>query len=785
MNSEQPPRRSARKEAMRAQLLAQQAKQSAQRSAASKSGANSGTKTTTRSAGVTSVAAKTKTKNTTSKTNAGKNRKNKGKFWNYPRKNLGPIHRWLPSWRFLLGSFFLFLSLGATLFLALYITTDVPDPDDFALAEKSSIYYADGTSELGSLATVNREVVPLEDIPTSLRNAVVASEDKTFYTNNGVSIPATIRALVNNLSGGPRQGGSTLTQQYAERYYTGTTLDYFGKLREAVLAIKIDKTQTKEEILGNYLNTIYFGRGSYGIEAAAKSYFGISASELNLPQSALLAAVIPAPSAWDPAKDLETAQLKYKRVLRRMLEDGWIKQAEHNDALANFPETIEPTVENTYAGPKGYLLDMIRTELIEQVGLTEAEIDLGGYRIHSTIDAKMQEAAVAAMAKLPAEREGTKSGLYSMNPENGEVFAVYGGEDYLVRQRNAATQDRAQAGSTFKYFAVLEALSQGIDPNKFYASPSSVEIAGKTFANYANRNYGSLNFAGMVKYSVNTGFLKLNQEIGASNTYQMALKLGLSADTPGLDENIGNLLGSSSVTPQEMARAYAVAANGGYLVTPHLIKEVRNTKGEVIYTADFAKQQVVSAEVAAAAAEIFKSPFESGGTASWVADSLDRTYAGKSGTSSGPVSAWFIGFTPQMVTAVDIFRVGEDGGEEILGEYAGYYVTHSMNYPLYIWRDYTVAAMAGMPELSFGSLGRWESTKTNNSETSTSNENTDTTEENTEKTETENNTEVEPSQETGTTDSSTSGETSGATDPTSSETDSTSGGSTEEENGGN
>ena len=250
-------------------------------------------------------------------------------------------HRW--ARRIGLGVLSVFLGMcmaGAGVFLYLYNTLSVPAADGLAYGQAITVSYTEDTT-----TGINREVIDTTTLPDYVSQAIVASEDSTFYTNPGIDIKGMARALVNNLSGGDRQGGSTITQQYVERYYMGQTTSYVGKLEEAVLAMKVTDEQSKEEIIGGYMNTIYFGRGAYGIEDAAEAYFGHSASELTLSEAALLAAVIPAPSAWDPAVDADTAQERWERVLDLMVEDGWITQVERDAAV--FPQTIDPDSSST------------------------------------------------------------------------------------------------------------------------------------------------------------------------------------------------------------------------------------------------------------------------------------------------------------------------------------------------------------------------------------------------------------------------------------------------------
>ena len=250
----------------------------------------------------------------------------KRRFFNYPRAGKGRIHRWIPSWRFVLGTFLLGVLSIIGAFMWAYNTIKVPSPSEFALAQTTTVYYADGSTEMGKFAEINRESVDASSLPEYVGNSVVASEDRSFYSNKGVDPKGIARALVNNLRGGDTQGASTLTQQYVKNYYVDTTSSYSGKFRQAIMAIKIDREKSKKDILGDYLNTVYFGRGAYGIEAASKAFFNKSAKDLTPSEAALLARILPSPSAWDPDEDPDKAQERWARVLQFMADDGYITQ---------------------------------------------------------------------------------------------------------------------------------------------------------------------------------------------------------------------------------------------------------------------------------------------------------------------------------------------------------------------------------------------------------------------------------------------------------------------------
>ncbi|MBE6483865.1 MAG: penicillin-binding protein [Actinomycetaceae bacterium] len=629
-------------------------------------------------------------------TRRGKVKPARKRGWNYPRQGYGPIHRWLPSWRVVLGTFLGSIALLVGTFVALYITIDVPEPDDFALAETTKVYYSDGSTEMGSFADYDRESVALSDLPDVVPHAVIASEDRSFYSNNGIDIKGILRALINNVSGGAQQGGSTLTQQYVERYYLGTTTGYAGKIKEAILALKIDREQSKDEILENYLNTIYFGRGAYGIEVAAQKYFGIHASELNLSQAALLAGIIPAPSSGDPAVNPEYAQQRWQRVLNLMVQDGYCTQEEAD--AAEFPETIEPVASNDYAGPNGYLLSTVTSELVASGEFTEDELSTMGLQIVTTIDQEKQEAAVAAVDNLPEDRpENNYVGLVSVDPRNGEIYAMYGGADYLVRQRNAVTQDVAQGGSTFKPFALLAALDQDMSVNTRYDSSSPKVIDGLEIENFDSSSRGNINLVTATMYSVNTVYVQLNKDVGPENTRAVAVQAGIPEDTAGLDDTLTNVLGSASPHPIDTAKAYATFAAGGVQHDPHIVREVRDRDGNVIYSADTEGTRVFEENTIAQLNYVLQQVTTPGATGA-TAGQLGRPVAGKTGTSTGPVSAWFCGYIPQMVTVVNMYQIGEDGSEEVLtgfGDYTNIGIGGG-SFPAQIWLDYMQVATADM-----------------------------------------------------------------------------------------
>ena len=627
-------------------------------------------------------------------------------FLNYPRAGKEGASRWVPSWRIFALLLTLVVAAGAILFAVAWVTIDIPEADEVAVSETTEVFYADTTTKMGEFAEFNRDSVPLDTLPAHVGNAVVASEDRRFYENNGVDLVGTTRALVNNLQGKPTQGGSTLTQQYVERYYMGTTTSYVGKFKEAILALKINLEQPKEQVLENYLNTIYFGRGAYGIEIAAQEYFGKNAADLTLAESALLAGIIPAPSNWDPAKNPERAEARWNRVLDLMVEDGWITAEER--AAQNFPTTVDPSQSDTYAGPQGYLLDMVRTELAARADITEAEIDRAGYDIVTTINPAWQQAAVDAVAALPESRpESNHVGLVSVDPRTGAIVALYGGEDYLTRARNAVTQDRAQAGSIFKPFTMVAALEEGATLNRIYTSNSPMRIAGwgdQQVRNFLNHSWGNINMLSATANSVNTYYAQLNRDVGPEATVDAAVRAGIPEDTPGLEPYPSNVLGPSSPRPIDIARAYSTFANNGVRHEPFIVTTVTDRDGNVIYNGGDAGTQEFDAQVTADATYAMTRVIREGSGSR--VDVLGRPIAGKTGTSNDNRSAWFVGYIPQMVTVVAMYETDEAGNEAPLTNFGGVRGITGSTFPATVWRDYMRVATDDMEVEQFPERSR-------------------------------------------------------------------------------
>ncbi|EPI55046.1 transglycosylase, partial [Gardnerella pickettii JCP7659] len=515
----------------------------------------------------------------------------------------------------------------------MYVTTDIPQPDKIAMADKTKVYYADGKTEIGSFAEQNREIINCSVLKPYVGNAIIASENRSFYKDGGIDLKGIGRAIIHNVTSKGRWGGSTITQQYAERYYLGETKTYLGKLHEAILALKIAQTQDKNTVLCNYMNTIYLGRGAYGIQAAAKAYFGVEAKDLTLSQAAMLAGIIPAPSSWDPAIMPKEANIRFKRVLRIMLKDKYITSEEYKNA--KMPQTINQTKQNMYAGPQGYLLQMVRSELTSGGAFTKEDLDTGGYRIITTIDKAKQDLMFNVASPTAGARgitpQGVQTGAMSVNPKDGSIISVYAGDDYLSKPLNNATQALYEPGSTMKPFALIGAIQAGTNLNTLFNGNTGLKFRGidKPVNNFANTNWGMINLYKATANSVNTPFMALQEKLGQKGVANTAVMAGLNAQRVN-GKNPFTVLGNDPVHISEIARAYSTIANQGRRPDLHIVSSVKNPDGKEFYRAPTVGKQVFAAADMALAIKAMQGVVQYG--TSPEVRGVGKPIAGKSGT---------------------------------------------------------------------------------------------------------------------------------------------------------
>lgn len=615
------------------------------------------------------------------------------------KRPAAPKRRW---WLRILLAVVAVVGLCLAAFAIAVAMITVPTPSEIATSEATIVYWNDGATELGRLGDSTRRSVPLSDVPIDVQNAVLAAEDRDFYAHGGISPAGIARAAVSNVTGGGgTQGGSTITQQYAKNAFLTQERSWNRKLKEALLAFKLETTVSKNEILANYLNSSYFGRGAYGIEAASLAYFGVPSTQLTIPQGAMLAALLKSPSTFDPVENRERLEQRWNYVLDGMVDKDWLPAQDRK--RMNFPEVIEPKQKNRLGGQTGYLLNAVTAELVS-LGFDEQEVQRGGLRITSTFDQQAEKAATQAVRKFGPKTgtEGLRIGLASVEPATGRVIAMYGGKDFVNDQINNATQPFAQAGSTFKPFALAAAAEKGLSLYSTWPGNSPTTINDYTFENYGNKSYGTVSLLTATEYSINSAYVTLENELGVDSVVDATLRAGIPESTPGLNLESPDLtfvLGTASPSALDVAGSYATFASGGQHAKPTFIDSVKGLNGGLLYERANPVQQVFSADVAHTVSYALSKVVTNGtGRAALL---LERPAAAKTGTTDDNKSAWFSGYTPELATSVVFAKEDASGRPISMSGTGGLESVTGGSYPAAIWTAYMKAVLDGTPVQEF------------------------------------------------------------------------------------
>ena len=590
---------------------------------------------------------------------------------------------------------------GSTLFALAWFTVDIPDPNAYVNSQATVIQYSNG-QEIGRIGAQNRQILPLAKIPLRLRYAVMAAEDKNFYSNRAFSVTGLISAVADNvLTFGNGRGGSTITQQYAKTAFLTPERSIQRKVKELVIALKLENAMTKDQILENYLNTIYFGRGSYGVQTAAQQYFNRNANQLSISQSAVIASILRSPGLYDPAlggDNQRRIEARFKYVIEGMLQEKWITEEEA--AAAKLPVIAPRTAGGSLSGPKGYIIDAALKEL-SKLGFSNEQLMVGGYVIKTTIVQKAQTSAVDAVNKLSPKDapENLHIGLVAIRPGTGEIISMYGGKDYVVRQLNDATQSIALAGSTFKPFALIAALEAGIPLTSMWNgdSPQTFDDLGRPYIvkNYGDEGWGQTDLLNATQHSINTVYVPLGMKAGLDKVVDVARRSGIPESvamipTPSVS------LGVASPHVIDVANSYATFAANGIYAKPYLIASVAGPNKGILYEGKPETREAFSAEVAADLTYALKSVVNGGTGAAALA--LGRPAAGKTGTSQSNASAWFSAYTPELAASVALFR---DSASESLNGIGGLTSVTGGSFPARIWTAFMKGALKGEPITEF------------------------------------------------------------------------------------
>jgi len=606
-------------------------------------------------------------------------------------------------------------------------TAVIPDLDLDALddyAVRSYVYDSEG----GLIDTLkgpeNRQPVSLAYVPKNVQDAILAVEDADFYRHGGFNLRSTTRALLENVSeGGVVQGGSTITQQLVKNALLTSDQDLDRKTAEATLALRLERELTKEEILETYLNTIYFGSGAYGVQAAAETYWGVDVSALGWAEAAMLAALISNPTAYDPTLRPDEAKRQRAIALERMARLDLITAEEARDfARAPLPKrrcTIDPvTLEETCGlgviapPPRDYFLEDVKQMLLDDprynIGATNEEREQavfgGGLKIYTTLDPAAQFAAQAAVTRvLPPNDRGVTAATVSVENATGAVRAMVGGPGFETYKYNIATNEFGRpTGSTFKTFVLLTALEQGGVPNDTIGGGGEFRNPGGTPNPYEITGRGGT-LQSITQSSSNGAFVRLGQTVGMDDVYDVAGRLGLSSPPPGEVDAwdpgfISAPLGVTRQTPVEMASAYSAIANGGVRQPWYLIERVEDAAGNVLFQHQALGTRAVSKQSACLATQILTGAVTSGtGTRARLNRQPAAGKTGTTGTEKETYDTWFTGFTPYLTTAV---WIGNPESSVDIARFNGV-ANFGGVYPARIWQTFNEAYHTNRPVVPF------------------------------------------------------------------------------------
>jgi membrane peptidoglycan carboxypeptidase len=584
----------------------------------------------------------------------------------------------MPSWKLVLATMGIGTLAAICMVGVAYAMVKVPTVNSSSTEQGATVYWNDGKTQMLKIGS-SRTVVPLSKISKPMQQAVVSVEDRNFYHESAVSPIGITRAFINDLKGGPTQGGSTITQQYVKNAYLNQEQTISRKFKEIFISVKVGKQQDKDMILQNYLNTISFGRGANGVEAAAEAYYGKHAIDLTVPEAAILASQPKSPGYYDPVNPVMKSHLqltinRYNIVLQAMVRSGAISQTDYLKYKDHLPKVKAVPKGNALGGQKGFLYERVKNAL-SGMGYSEQQIEQGGLKVYTTWDEALQKQAQQTVeADLKAHRmpKDTRVGLVTMDPTKGEILAAYGGADFVKRQVDDAYYSTAQVGSSFKPYVLAAALKNGISlktvmngtsPQYFNTKGDSVSPGqgGTRFINdEANAPNPYVNLVQATADSLNTVYVPLGYKAGWQDVYDLAKaaglpKQGLQDGHPGEG---GFFLGQSDIAPVYQASGYSTIANDGKYITPHSIRYVIEPSGKtkrpkiehnnavfgsdsvgVAHDVQYAMQAVVTRGTGKNAAV------------------PGREVAGKTGTTNQNVAAWFSGFTPkQLVTTIGMWR---------------------------------------------------------------------------------------------------------------------------------
>ncbi|MFI5981645.1 transglycosylase domain-containing protein [Streptomyces sp. NPDC051555] len=631
------------------------------------------------------------------------------------------------TWKKILGTFFGLILLGMAALVGLYFYVDAPKPNEEATLQSNVYQWSDG-SVMTRTGKYNREILPFDKVPEDVRTTFIAIENKNFYQDQGIDFKGLVRGFISTVTGKGKAGGSTITQQYVKNYYLNQDQTATRKLKEMVISLKTDQDMDKNQILEGYMNTSYFGRGAYGIQAAAQAYYGVDAQKLTLEQGAYLAAVLQAPSSYDWAtagpNGKRLVMIRFNATLDNMVGMGKLDEAKRK--TLKFQEPIKPKPTPGREGQKGYLMEAADAELNRQ-GVPKAAIDAGGWTIKLNIDKKKQAALEKAVndeleskleRKNTAERpvdQNVQAGATSVDPKTGAIVAMYGGTGQAEKWSSNALRTDFQPGSTFKPVVLATALQNGaktqagkpINPSTLYDGTSGRPVVGSDTPfspqNQDQENYWEIGHDVTVQSatnsSVNSVYAQMTVDAKPQKVKEMGLALGMRDRDGWPSDKPAMALGTMSASTVEMAGVYATFDHHGKKITPSIIKSAQNharTYKPVVPVGD----QVIDTSTADTVTKVLSGVVKDGSGNKVYSDAYEA--AGKTGTTESNVAAWFTGYTPELVTVVAMFGEEAGSGKQVtLTGTAGGGRAGGSSFPAAIWKAYTLAALSGVDTSKF------------------------------------------------------------------------------------
>jgi membrane peptidoglycan carboxypeptidase len=602
----------------------------------------------------------------------------------YPRPGRTGWRRWVPSWRQWLGAWGLAIGLSGTFLVIAYAATDIPQNLNTYATQQDNVYFWSDGTPMARTGWVRRQAMPLKDIPQDVRWAVLAAENESFYSDPGISFKGISRALVRTVGEGNTEGGSTITQQYVKNVYLNQNRSVSRKFTEAMISLKLDQKMSKDKILEGYLNTSWFGRGTYGIQRAAQAYYGKDVGQLDAGEAAMLASLLKGAGLYDPT----LSQANHKRaverwswILDRMVKIGKLSPAER----AKYTKFPEPTTQSqTFdTGKQSDYLVELATQYAKKAGhISDQQFDLGGYQIYTTFDRKRETALTDAVAKarkkaLKDDPKTAKAAHYGASSvaADGKILAVYGGPDHRTQGYNESNATTVPAGSAFLPFVYAAGLEHGIHktrdstatpvtPETLYNGNDNVPVttpegpywdrANKKVAahNDGNKSWGQISLRRALAESVNVPFMQLGMDTGLDKVRQTAEAAGLLSSSMG-PQVPALSLGNSTPSAIRMANAYGTFAAGGSHIEPYSVRRLTRN-GSQVALATPRPQRAVSAEVAREVTEALTDAF--GGAHPTAAKSAPDA-AGKAGTTADDTAAWYVGTNDSVSTAVVLYRI--------------------------------------------------------------------------------------------------------------------------------